>query len=101
MAVVTSKTRTSGGIELSGGGPPASALPMPILAIGAQQEVLFANPAAEQFFDTSAAMLRKQSLTDLIPFDSPLLPAERIVAHHNRTLASIVAQVLPAAEIAF
>ncbi|MFO1056884.1 MAG: cysteine hydrolase family protein [Dongiaceae bacterium] len=34
-------------------------------------------------------------------FDSPLLPAERIVAHHNRTLAGIVARVAPAAEIAF
>jgi nicotinamidase-related amidase len=34
-------------------------------------------------------------------FDSPVLPAERIIAHHNRTLGGIVARLAPAAEIAF
>ena len=57
-------------IDLAGAGPIASALPMPVLVIGLDQQVLFANPAAEQFFDTSIALLRKQLLTDLIPFDS-------------------------------
>ncbi len=67
MTDVISKSRISSGVDFPNGGPPANALPMPILVIGPNQEVLFANPAAEQFFDTSAAMLRKQSLTDLIP----------------------------------
>ncbi len=49
-----------------------NALPMPILLIGSAQEVLYANPAAEQFFDTSQVMLTKQRLPDLVPFDSPL-----------------------------
>src|ERR1700744_3972330 len=50
----------------------ANALPMPILLIGPRQEVVFANPAAEQFFDTGLVLLLKQRLPDLLPFDSPL-----------------------------
>src|SRR5689334_25427339 len=50
----------------------ANALPMPVLLIGAKQEIIFVNPAAEQFFDTGAGNLLKQSLSDLLPFDSPL-----------------------------
>jgi nicotinamidase-related amidase len=34
-------------------------------------------------------------------FDNPLLPAEKIIAHHNRVLSGIVAAVKPAAEIGF
>jgi two-component system, NtrC family, nitrogen regulation sensor histidine kinase GlnL len=50
----------------------ASALPMPVLVLGLRQEILFVNPAAEQFFDTGAGHLMKQKFTDLIPFGSPL-----------------------------
>src|SRR5262245_41547254 len=87
MTGVISKSRVSGGVELPSGEPSASALPMPVLVIGPKQEVLFANPAAEQFFDTSAAMLRKQSLTDLIPFDSPLLQLIAQARERNSTAA--------------
>ncbi|MEO8896902.1 MAG: ATP-binding protein [Rhizomicrobium sp.] len=52
--------------------PIANTLPSPILVIGAGQEIVYANPAAEQFFDTGAAILLKQKLSDLLPFDSPL-----------------------------
>ncbi|MCP5410991.1 MAG: PAS domain-containing protein [Alphaproteobacteria bacterium] len=45
---------------------------MAILVIGTKREILFANPAAEQFFDTSATMLMKNALSDILPFDSPL-----------------------------
>lgn len=34
-------------------------------------------------------------------FDSPLLPADKIIAHHNRVLSGIVDAVKPVAEIAF
>ena len=51
----------------------ASALPMPVLVIGPDLNVLFVNPAAEQFFDTGAGLLVRQSLTDLVPFGSPLV----------------------------
>jgi two-component system nitrogen regulation sensor histidine kinase GlnL len=52
--------------------PIANTLPSPILVIGQGQEILYANPAAEQFFDTGAAILVKQKLADLLSFDSPL-----------------------------
>ena len=50
----------------------ANALPMAILVVGVREEILFANPAAEQFFDTGATMLLKHTLPDILPFDSPL-----------------------------
>ena len=34
-------------------------------------------------------------------FDSSVLPAERIVAHHNKTLGGVFVELLPAAEIQF
>jgi len=51
----------------------AGALPMPILVVGGEDELLYANQAAEQFFATGVGLLLKQKLTDLIPFGSPLL----------------------------
>ncbi len=51
----------------------ANALPMAILVVGPGQEILFANPAAEQFFDTGQTMLLKHRLADVLPLDSPLL----------------------------
>lgn len=51
----------------------AGALPMPLMVVDADLHILFVNPAAEQFFDTGAGLLVRQSLTDLVPFGSPLL----------------------------
>jgi two-component system nitrogen regulation sensor histidine kinase GlnL len=45
----------------------------PILLVGDDETVSYANPAAEQFFATSAALLCRQKLSDLAPFGSPLL----------------------------
>jgi two-component system nitrogen regulation sensor histidine kinase GlnL len=50
----------------------ANALPMAILVVGPGREILFANPAAEQFFDTGATVLVKHGLADILPSDSPL-----------------------------
>jgi len=50
----------------------ANALPMPVLLLGARQEITYVNPAAEQFFDTGSGILLKQVINDLLPFDSPL-----------------------------
>ena len=50
--------------------PIANMLPTPILVIGPEREIIYVNPAAEQIFDTGAAILLKQSLSDLLPFDS-------------------------------
>ena len=46
---------------------------MPILVVGPQLEILFVNPAAEQFFSMGAGHLLKQKLKDIIPFGSPLI----------------------------
>jgi two-component system nitrogen regulation sensor histidine kinase GlnL len=51
----------------------ASALPMPVLLVGQDRQVLFVNPAAEQFFDMGAGLLIRQDLAEIIPFGSPLL----------------------------
>jgi two-component system nitrogen regulation sensor histidine kinase GlnL len=48
------------------------ALPHPLLVVGPQGLVEFANPAAEQFFGMGRALLERQSLAGLIPGDSPV-----------------------------
>jgi two-component system nitrogen regulation sensor histidine kinase GlnL len=49
------------------------AIAHPILQVDIENRILFANSAAEQFFATSAAVLKRQSLVDIVPFGSPLL----------------------------
>jgi len=49
-----------------------NALADPLLEVGRNGGVRFANPAAEQFFDTGAATLRKRTLKELLPDDSPI-----------------------------
>src|SRR5579884_2645366 len=51
----------------------AAALPMPILVIGPHNELVYANQAAEQFFDMGVGLLLKHKLADLLPFGSPLI----------------------------
>ena len=51
----------------------ANALPMPIVMVGTRGELLFVNPAAEQFFATGMVHLLRQKLADILPFGSPLL----------------------------
>jgi two-component system nitrogen regulation sensor histidine kinase GlnL len=71
--VATRSFENLSGAVPAGGAFIANALPMPILIVGPELEILFANPAAEQFFDTGAMLLLKHTLRDLVPFDSPLL----------------------------
>jgi two-component system, NtrC family, nitrogen regulation sensor histidine kinase GlnL len=52
-----------------------SALPTPMLLIGADRRILYVNPAAEQFFETGAGYLTRQSLSDIVPFGSPIVQA--------------------------
>ncbi|MBX6328617.1 MAG: nitrogen regulation protein NR(II) [Pseudolabrys sp.] len=49
------------------------ALPHPVIMVGPEGNIVDANVAAEQFFDASAALLRRHLLRDLVPFGSPLL----------------------------
>ena len=49
------------------------ALPDPVLVIGAGDEILYVNNAAEQLFQASFAFLTTKALTDIVPHDSPVL----------------------------
>jgi two-component system, NtrC family, nitrogen regulation sensor histidine kinase GlnL len=49
-----------------------AALPHPILVLGDDDRVLYANAAAESFFSLSQGMLKRQRLPDIIAFSSPL-----------------------------
>src|SRR4029078_12127368 len=51
-----------------------NALPHPIIMVGPTGKIADANVAAEQFFEASIPMLRRDMLRDLVPFGSPLLP---------------------------
>src|SRR5579871_2095582 len=64
----------------------AGALPMPVLVVGGTQQIVFVNPAAEQFFDSGAGFLLRQNLTDLVPFGSPL---RQLVAQARERDASV------------
>jgi len=54
-----------------------NALPAPVLAVDAEDKLVFVNPAAEQFFETGASLLAGMSLRELVPGDSPLLALVR------------------------
>jgi len=51
-----------------------NALPHPLLCIGEDDRIVAANDAAEQFFRLGRVMLKRQKLSALVPFGSPLLP---------------------------
>ena len=63
-----------------------AALPMPVLVVGPELEILFVNPAAEQFFGVGAGLLLKQNLAELIPFGSPLLPLMEQARERNASV---------------
>ncbi|HEV7960668.1 MAG TPA: ATP-binding protein [Rhizomicrobium sp.] len=65
----------------------ANALPSPILVVGPRREIVYANPAAEQFFDTGAAILAKQNLADLLPFGSPMFQLVEQARRRNASAA--------------
>ncbi|CAH1648211.1 Sensory histidine kinase/phosphatase NtrB [Hyphomicrobiales bacterium] len=48
-------------------------LPMPVLVIGDGHLVTYANTAAEDFFQASASVLKRQRIDDLVAFGSPVL----------------------------
>jgi two-component system nitrogen regulation sensor histidine kinase GlnL len=51
-----------------------NALPHSVIVVAPDGRVVDANAAAEAFFEVSLPLLRRQSLRDLVPFGSPLLP---------------------------
>ncbi|MXP63851.1 PAS domain-containing protein [Roseomonas sp. M0104] len=72
-----------------------AALPVPVVVLDAQDRFRSANPAAEQFFELSAATLAQHGLADLIPPDSRLFALvaqvrtlDAPVSDHDLTLES-------------
>ncbi len=53
------------------------AIPDPILVADSAGHILEANPAAEEFFQTGQSLLKRQTLSDIAPFGSPLLSLHR------------------------
>lgn len=70
----------------SGGDLILNALPLPVITIGAEGEILHANSSAEAFFDLSLRVLKRQRLSDLLPFGSPVLT---LVEDVRRRVASV------------
>jgi two-component system, NtrC family, nitrogen regulation sensor histidine kinase GlnL len=63
-----------------------AALPHPILVLGDDDRVLYANAPAESFFSLSLGVLRRQTLPDIIAFSSPL---GALVGQVRRTGATV------------
>src|SRR5437773_10927689 len=73
-------------VENASAGLIVGALPMPLLVVRPDQRIAFVNRAAEQFFDSGAGYLLRQTLVDLVPFGSPLL---QLVAQARDRNASV------------
>ena len=48
-------------------------MPQPVLAVGLEHRICYANIAAQEFFSTSLSSLLKQTLETLMPFGSPVI----------------------------
>lgn len=51
------------------------ALPNPLIVLDENEQICVANVAAESYFQTSAKMLVRHKLSDLVPFSSPVFGA--------------------------
>jgi two-component system nitrogen regulation sensor histidine kinase GlnL len=79
--ITASYSETQGTMETTdlNGSAILNALPDPVLVVGSDDRILYANNAAEQLFRASCAYMRERTLSDLIPHDSPvLLLVERV-----------------------
>lgn len=63
-----------------------AALPHPLLVLGEDNRILYANSPAETFFQTSLAVLRRQRLDDIVAFGSPLVA---LVGQVRRSSATV------------
>ena len=59
----------------------------PLLVVAHDGAIRYANLAAEQFFDVSAAMLGEQRLQDVLPADSPVFTLIEQVATHGSVVS--------------
>jgi two-component system nitrogen regulation sensor histidine kinase GlnL len=63
-----------------------AALPHPILVLGEDDRVLYANAAAENFLATSQAMLKRHTLSQILHFGSPLVSLVEQVRRSGATV---------------
>lgn len=63
-----------------------NALPHPVLIIGGENEILFANFSAESFFQASVQMLKRLKVDELVSFGNPLLS---LIEQVRRNWASV------------
>src|SRR5882762_2548817 len=60
-----------------------NALPLPVVIVASNGRIIDANVAAENFFEASVLLLRRQLLRELVPFGSPLLALVEQVRHRG------------------
>jgi two-component system, NtrC family, nitrogen regulation sensor histidine kinase GlnL len=61
-------------------------LPHPILVLGDDERIIYANAAAEVFFQASQAVLKRQTLEELVVFGCPLVALARQVRRSGVTV---------------
>jgi two-component system nitrogen regulation sensor histidine kinase GlnL len=64
-----------------------AALPAPVVVIDQSGDIDYANAAAEQFFETSAANLTQCALGDFLPHDSPVFALVESVRHSGHSVS--------------
>lgn len=64
-----------------------AALPHPALAVREGGNIAYVNPAAEQFFDVSRALLQRQPVHAAIPFGSPILALVEQARSNGQTVS--------------
>jgi two-component system nitrogen regulation sensor histidine kinase GlnL len=62
------------------------ALPHPILVLAADERVIYANVAAETFFQSSQAVLKRQQIGAIVSDDCPLIALARQVSRTGSTV---------------
>ncbi len=70
-----------------------AALPHPILVIADDERVLYANTAAEIFFEMSQAMLKRQRLEEVVGFGCPLVALARQVRRTGSTVNEYAVEI--------
>jgi len=63
-----------------------NAMPHPVLVLAHENAIVYANFAAEVFFDASENVLMRRTADDIVAFSCPLLALIRQVRHSNATV---------------
>ena len=86
MATVTPLPSMISGESEFGSGAILNALPHPVIVISPDDSIGYANVAAEAFFQLGAAVLRRHTIDEIVPFGSPLLALVRQVRSQGSTV---------------